>query len=167
MSETVQTDTNVQTETKESLKAPYLSETEQSKNEIVIDEIILMQSVYLQFSPVNKPLKDIEFPTDIYVCDRSGSFYECTVLWDSLDSADTSSAGRKELRGQLVPPDGYVFAGGMEPIVSVPVLIYDENGDCLYIGVHIFLHICCCIGDSYADMQNTSEKHFFCTVRAV
>ena len=108
------------------------SATDQNDEEtesVEIIDIITSSSIYLQFFPTGQPVGDIELPEYVYAQTGPRSFLECDVDWENANEIDTSAAGRQVLRGTLIAPEGISFDGGLEPVVEIPLLMYDENGE--------------------------------------
>ncbi len=78
----------------------------------------------LRFAPLNDSLSDISLPEGLYVSTDAGYFF-CNISWDSLSSLDTSSPGRIALSGEILPPEGYAFASGLDPYTELAILVYD------------------------------------------
>lgn len=104
------------------------SSTDEAGNIITISEVS-EEEVPLQFFPVNSPIEDIELYNYAAVITKEYLYVHCEIKWNSTDTVDTSTPGRKTLRGYLIPPEGCVFENNLTPYVEIPLIIYDETSE--------------------------------------
>lgn len=87
------------------------------------------EEVPLQFFPVNSEITGLELYNYAAVITKEYLYIHCKIKWDSPETIDTSTPGRKTLKGYLIPPDGCIFENNAKPYVEIPIIIYDESGE--------------------------------------
>ena len=82
---------------------------------------------FIRFIPVNTEIDNITAPKNIFVQIGAKKFLNCDIRWNSIDTIDTSILGRSTLKGEIVPPSGYKFNGGLAPFIEIPFFIYKDE----------------------------------------
>lgn len=82
---------------------------------------------FIRFIPVNAEIDNITAPKNIFVQIGAKKFLNCDIRWNSIDTIDTSILGRSTLKGEIVPPSGYKFNGGLAPFIEIPFFIYKDE----------------------------------------
>lgn len=96
--------------------------------QVEILNIIKQESEFmLNFLPVNSTLTDIKLPETVYIQAGLREYIECCIQWEDIENVDTSKASRVTLKGNILPPQNIEFIGGLDPVVEMPFIIYDDN----------------------------------------
>lgn len=87
------------------------------------------EDVPLQFFPAGSIIRELELYNYAAVITNEYLYIHCEINWEPPETIDTSTPGRKTLRGYLIPPEGCIFENNAKPYVEIPIIIYDESGE--------------------------------------
>lgn len=91
-----------------------------------INEVV-KEDFPVQFFPQGEEIHSIDTYSYITVISADYYYYQCRIDWEDPSAIDTSTPGRKVLKGRAVPPEGYVFE--YDIYAELPVIIYNSENE--------------------------------------
>ncbi len=139
--------------------------------EVEILDIIDSKSTgynFIHFTPINSEIDNITIPKNIFVQIEAKKYLSCNIRWNNIDTIDTSVLGRTTLKGEIIPPVGYKFNGGLAPFIEIPFFIYKDEMEPLLTAEYNINEIPDNIelipsGDSISNYLNIKDNYLFRT----